>query len=237
MKGILVRVGADMTDGGGRWNGPIDSVSRRFAYVPIPETKPCLAGLETPYLQIVEAVAEFPVNLPPHLVGRLMHLDPDFEHLTYGDRGAKGRQLVASLSSSDLVIFYSGLRDIHTANLVYAIIGIFIVDRIVSARTIATAERHRNAHTRRVLPPDADDVIVVAAERGSGRLTRCIPIGEYRARAYRVTETLLAAWGDLSVRDGYLQRSAVFPLLQDASMFWRWWETQNVELVRANNLG
>jgi Nucleotide modification associated domain 3 len=236
MKGLLVRVGADLTAGGGRWNGPVDTQSYRFAYVPIPERKPCLPGLETPYRGIRDSVAAFQVNLPPHLDGGLMHLDPDFEYLTYGDRGRKGQQLAATLSPDDLVVFYSGLRDIRTGSLVYAIIGLFIVNRIVPARSVAAAERFRNAHTRRILPPNADDVIVVATERGSGRLKHCIPIGEYRARAYRLTETLLVVWGALSVRDGYLQRSAVFPLLQDASMFWKWWKTQNVALVRANNL-
>jgi hypothetical protein len=236
VKGILVRVGADLTIGGGGWNGPVDTQSYRFAYVPIPERKQCLPGLETPYRMIRDPLASFQVNLPPDLDSGLMHLDPDFEYLTYGDRGAKGKQLMATLSRDDLVVFYSGLRDVRSRNLVYAIIGLFIVERIVPARGIAAGDRHRNAHTRRVLPPDADDVIVVATYRGSGRLTRCIPIGEYRSRAYRVTQTLLAAWGGVSVRDGYLQRSAVFPLLQDASVFRKWWEAQDVELVRANNL-
>lgn len=236
MRGLLVRVGADLTDGGGRWNGPVDADSRRFAYVPIPERKPCLPGFETPYLKIRKAAATFQVELPPHLAEERMHLDPDFEYLTYGDRGPKGQQLLTTLSSGDLVVFYSGLRDVRTTNLVYAIIGLFIVDRIVSARTVTVADAHRNAHTRRVLPPDADDIIVLARENGSGRLTRCVPIGEYRARAYRVTEALLAAWGGLSVRDGYLQRSAVFPALSDTARFWKWWQSQNVELVKANNL-
>ena len=35
---LLVRVGADRSIGGGSWNGPIDTQSRTFAYVPIPET-------------------------------------------------------------------------------------------------------------------------------------------------------------------------------------------------------
>ena len=30
MKGLLVRVGADLTAGGGRWNGPVDTQSYRY---------------------------------------------------------------------------------------------------------------------------------------------------------------------------------------------------------------
>jgi hypothetical protein len=39
MKALLVRVGADQTEGGGCWNGPVNSVMRKFVYVPIPESK------------------------------------------------------------------------------------------------------------------------------------------------------------------------------------------------------
>ena len=35
MKGLLVRIGVDQAYG--RWNAPVDPVSGRFVYVPIPE--------------------------------------------------------------------------------------------------------------------------------------------------------------------------------------------------------
>ena len=50
-------------------------------------------------------------SLPPHLAAQNMHLDPDFEHLTYGDRGTKGKQLSTTLQRDDLLVFYSRLRD------------------------------------------------------------------------------------------------------------------------------
>lgn len=112
MKGLLMRVGADQSSGGGRWNGPCDAATRRFCYVPIPETKPTRHGLETPYGLIADAVSSFGLALPPHLAAQNMHLDPDFEHLTYyGDRGTKGKQLSTTLQRDDLLVFYSGLRD------------------------------------------------------------------------------------------------------------------------------
>ena len=40
MRALLVRVGADCTDAGGRWNGPVDRTTGAFAYVPIPEPEP-----------------------------------------------------------------------------------------------------------------------------------------------------------------------------------------------------
>jgi hypothetical protein len=37
MRAILIRVGADGTDGGGNWVAPVDPDAGRFVYVPIPE--------------------------------------------------------------------------------------------------------------------------------------------------------------------------------------------------------
>lgn len=84
---MLVRVGADLSAGGGSWNGPVDSQTGEFTYVAIPENRPVHAGLEKPYAALVPALARFGVSLPAHLAGRHMHLDPDFDHLTYGEQG------------------------------------------------------------------------------------------------------------------------------------------------------
>ena len=235
MKGLLVRVAADQSDGGGNWNAPVDTSSCRFAYVPIPESKPNRPSFETPYSLFGPAIAEFGCSLPAHLMHQRMHLDPDFEYLTYGDRGSKGRQISGNLGQDDLLVFYSGLRDAHSRALVYAIIGIFCIDRILHARTQPRSDWHRNAHTRRELAQDADDVIVFAKEAVSGRLVKCIEIGEFRRRAYRVKKPLLDAWGGISARDGFLQRSAVFPSLLEPRKFMDWLLTQDVALVAENN--
>jgi putative DNA base modification enzyme with NMAD domain len=235
MRGLLVRVGADLSVGGGRWNGPVHGTSRQFAYVPIPETRPVRPGLETTYSSIEPTLSSLKVELPRHTVDARTHLDPDFEYVTYGDRGDKGRQLARGLSDGDLIVFYAGLKDIGTQKLVYAIIGMFVVDKIVPITKMSEAEWHKNAHTRRMLRDETDDVIVFGKPEQSGRAASCVPIGEYRSRAYRVTKPLLAAWGGISANDGYLQRSAVFPSLLNAVDFWNWWSAQKVELVRRNN--
>jgi len=69
----------------------------------------------------------------------------------------------------------------------------------------------------------------------SGRLERCIPIGDYRERAYRVRPTLLTAWGGLSVNNGYLQRSARLPEFSQADRFYDWFLAQKVALLPRNN--
>jgi Nucleotide modification associated domain 3 len=235
MKGLLIRVGADKSDGGGRWNGPVKPETGEFVYVPIPETKPVHRGLEKPYTLISPALDALAETLPSHLTGQRMHLDPDFEHLTYGDRGSKGRQLSATLRCDDVLVFYAGLNAVASDTLVYAIIGLLQVERIVRASDQDNAHADCNAHTRRILTPESDDVIVVGKREGSGRLRRCIPIGAYRNKAYRVREELLEAWGGLSVNDGYVQRSAVFPELLDAAKFMSWWNDQTPELLRLNN--
>lgn len=244
MKALLVRVGADQSDGGGNWNGPTDGATNEFAYVPIPETGPICPDMACPYSFINEAVQAFGFSIPDWLTSRNMHLDPDFEHLTYGDQGQRAVQIKQKLGSGDLLVFYAGLCDVRPQpNLAYALIGLYVIDEIVSAHSIEPAARFKNAHTRRVLSPDANDIVVQARSGTSGRLTRCLPIGSFRPpdhapqkyRSYRVAPGILRAWGGLSVADGYLQRSARLPEFTNAAQFYEWFQQQNVPLVPRNN--
>ena len=86
---LLCRVGADQSVGGGSWNGLVDTQSGNFAYVAIPEPRPILAGLEKPYSMLAPVLSTFGMSLPPHLHAQHMHLDPDFDYLTYGDQGER----------------------------------------------------------------------------------------------------------------------------------------------------
>jgi hypothetical protein len=84
------------------------------------------------------------------------------------------------------------------------------------------------------VPGDGD--IVVRAKPGvSGRLRRCIPIGELRDRVYRVRYDLLDAWGGLDIKDGYIHRSVRLPAFHDAARFYRWFLAQKPELIQRNN--
>lgn len=237
MNALLVRVGADLSSGGGRWNGVVDSESREFVYVAIPEEHPVRPGMERPYSALAPSLRRFGSALPNHLACKYMHLDPDFEHLTYGDQGERAKQIRACLCVGDLIVFYAGLRDIQPARdeLVYAIIGLLQIDRFEAAADVKPADRDRNAHSRRVLEPGSRDLIVQGRGEMSGRLRCCLPIGQYRDRAYRVRADLLETWGGLSVRDGYLQRSARLPRFLDPTRFILWFEAQDVEVVAANN--
>jgi len=52
-----------------------------------------------------------------------------------------------------------------------------------------------------------------------------------------VTEKLLDTWGDLSVKDGYIQRSAVPPSsFTDPDRFLSWYLSKHIELINDNNL-
>jgi hypothetical protein len=236
MRALLVRVGADQSEGGGFWNGPVNTQNRAFAYVPIPETKPCRAGLTTPYSEVAPAVKRLGTRLPTWLADSSMHLDPNFESLTYGDQGKRAQQIQSKLREDDLLVFYAGLADVASPRrLVYALIGLFVIGSIVPAPSVPEEQWHANAHTRRHLEPDDTDIAVRAKPGISGRLERCIPIGSFRDRAYRVEPELLAAWGGLGVKNGYLQRSARLPELLDAARFVAWFRRQHVELSASNN--
>jgi hypothetical protein len=165
-----------------------------------------------------------------------MHLDPDFAYLTYGDNGVRRGKGLADLGRGDVVVFYGSLRPVAACQhrLVYALVGLYRVREVVRLKSITGPQWSENAHTRCVNHEGSD--VIVRGERGaSGRLRRCIPIGEFRDRAYRLTHGMLEAWGGLSCRDGYLQRSAVPPSLLDPRRFIDWFERQGAKLVNSNN--
>ena len=243
MRALLVRVAVDQAYG--EWNGPVDPTTNEFVYVSIPDKREFITGLETPYTNVMPALAAFatgreskaPIMLPGHLLTRTMHLDPDFANLTYGDTKDRARDL-AKFAKDDLVVFYSGLRPCRSCphRLIYAIVGLFRIDEVVRLDSVPEARWNENAHTRRVKRND-DDVIVRGQAGTSGRLKTCLPIGEWRDRAYRVTKDLLDTWGDLSCKDGFIQRSAVPPSFRDAARFLRWFESQKPEFIAENNPG
>lgn len=234
VRALLVRVGADCTEAGGGWNGPVDAATGDFAYVPIPEPEPVVAGLETPFALWAPAVERFGVTLPGRLRDRNAHADPDFARLTYGDRRGRGKQLREKLGRDDLLVFYAGLRDIRSGRLVYALIGLLTVETITPARALPPERRGENAHTRRREIGETD-VVVFGRAGASGRFDRCLEFAGFRAGAYRVRPELLERWGGLGVRDGYVQRSARLPELRSPERFLGWLAEQPVALLARDN--
>jgi hypothetical protein len=99
-------------------------------------------------------------------------------YLSYGDQGARASQLRTKLGQGDRIVFYSGLKDVHdNPRLVYAIVGIFVVDDIVLATSVPESARNANAHSRRILAEGAQDIVVRGNQQLSGRLERCLPFG------------------------------------------------------------
>jgi hypothetical protein len=90
---LLCRVGADQSLKGGSWNGLVDKETGKFLYVAIPESRSVKTWMEKPYSALTSKILEFGGTLPPQLYQRHMHLDPDFDYLTYGDQGERAKQL------------------------------------------------------------------------------------------------------------------------------------------------
>ena len=245
MKALLVRIGVDQAYGG--WNAPVDAEGQ-FVYVPIPESPGIRfhPGLDRRYGEVLPALQSFcrdhdcdlcgDLRFPQELLKRAMHLDPDFDCLTYGDEGARRGAGMVAMVDGDLLVFYGGLRPVYECEhrLIYALMGMYVVGEVVPAAEVPPDCWHENAHVRKVRRGETD--IVVRAKRGvSGRFDRCIPIGEWRNRSYRVRNDLLDAWGGLSVKDGFIQRSAVPPSLNNPEKFLRWLRKQGIRLVARNN--
>jgi hypothetical protein len=233
VKGLLVRVGIDNQYG--QWNAPVDPSTGEFVYVTIPEDPVEIrAKLARRYDEFGKTLEEFGRPLPRRLAGNFTHLDPDFDHLTYGDTWPRSKPIIG-MERGDFLAFYAGLGPTAPTrdNLVYAIIGFYLVDEVVRVKDVPATRWHENAHTRR--EGGEDDVVVRAQPKVSGRLTRCIPIGEYRDKSYRVRKDLLQEWGGLGVKDGFIQRSGALPAFTDPKRFYAWFKRQKPELVRRNN--
>jgi putative DNA base modification enzyme with NMAD domain len=239
MDGLLVRVAVDQSANGGGWNGPVDSATDEFVYVPIPEQYCAHPGLNTSYSDplLHAALKNLSSLLPAWLSGRDTHLDPDFGYLTYGDSDSRAYQIQSKLKSGDLLAFYSGNRDLRqpTGQLLYVLICLYVIDAILPSSAVPNSAWHENAHTRRIPCPGKHQIIVRARPKVSGRLEKSIPIGNYRERAYRVYPNLLEKWGGLSVKNGYIQRSARLPRFNNALQFYEWFKNQRVPLVSKNN--
>jgi hypothetical protein len=246
LNGFLVRAGIDHTYG--HWNAPVNPITRQFIYVPIPEDTNTLYfdNLETPYKWIIPRLKKFcsenkvdlniDLGFPNELKKQTMHLDPDFEKLTYGDWANRRGKGISQLDKGDIIAFYAGLKPISLCRhkLIYALIGLYVVKEIVYLKKIPRERWHENAHTRRKLH-DHNEIVVRAKRDVSGRLQSCIPFGEWRDRAYRVRNDLLDAWGGLSVSNGYIQRSAVPPSFLDTRRFYKWFLKKQVKLIQENN--
>ena len=110
-----------------------------------------------------------------------MHLDPDFECLTYGDEGGRRGAGMVDMADGDLLVFYGGLRPVHECDhrLIYALMGIYVVKEVVPAASVPSERWYENAHVRKTKTGETD-IVVRANVNVSGRFDRCIPIGEWR---------------------------------------------------------
>lgn len=238
-KAILIRVGVDQAFG--NWNAPCNPDTGDFVYVPIPQDKQNIQGMKKKYLDtIVPALKTFSVNnnviirLPNNLKNKRMHLDPDFQHLSYGDSKNRGRRLL-DFNEDDVVVFYSGLRSIHEEpELVYALTGMLVVQSVNVVKNVHPQNFDSNAHTRNIENVDTD-IIIIGKPNVSGRFRKYIAIGEFRNKSYRVKKNILDEWGDIGVKDGWIQRSVNPPLFLDPEKFMKWLLDKSPELIVSNN--
>jgi len=162
-------------------------------------------------------------------------LDPDFDFCTYGDQSTGRGLRVCELKEDDFIGFFASFRPITKCkhNLIYALFGIMIVDRVLRVADVPDKLLPSNAHSR-VKNAKKDHLIIYGKPNRSGRFSRAIPIGENRNGSYRVTNDLLDAWGNIGVKDGFIQRSVNPPWFTKPERFLGWLETQDVVLINHN---
>lgn len=239
-KGLLMRVGIDQTYG--EYNAPINAITNDYIYMPIPQgSDKFLSGMETNYDKLTPHFKSWcykngpTIEFPKNLISEGCHLDPDFDFSTYGDQ-ATGRGLrVRDLNKGDFIAFFASFKPISKCDhkLVYALYGIMVVDKVLKVADISEKEFHKNAHTR-IEKRNNDHLVVFANPSLSGRFSKAIPIGEYRSGSYRVTKEILDVWGDIGVKDGFIQRSICPPWFIKPEQFLQWLDAQSVKLLNTN---
>lgn len=246
MKGLLLRVGIDQTFG--QYNAPINPLTNDYLYMPIPQgqgkddpQQTFRQGMQTTYAQMDNHFSKFAernaiqLAFPEHLRSIDCHLDPDFENLTYGDQATGRGCRVGELDAGDFIAFFASFRPVIPCDhvLVYALYGIFFIGEIQKAKDVLPDQWHVNAHTR-IQKMNDEHLIVLADKSRSGRFRHAIPIGENRNGAYRVTNKILDAWGDIKVKDGFIQRSVCPPWFTKPEQFLKWLDFQQVKLINNN---
>ncbi|MBW2647018.1 MAG: hypothetical protein JRE23_12770 [Deltaproteobacteria bacterium] len=252
MKAYLVRVGIDSTkpkeksQDTGQFNSPVNMQTGEFAYIPIKETAEMIPEYRRTFHNFIKPCEFIGKELPSRLWNEPAHVDPDFSTLTYGDIDGKNPETgkynrrgkpLRNLREGDILAFYAGLEPIQDnsfyGRIVDALIGIYVVQESITAFEFTQRGlADQNAHTRRHFN---DTDIIVMAKRDkqgkilSGRLDKCLVIGNYRDGAHRVFETLLTEWGGLYVHNGWIQRSVVLPEFKDPEKFFDWFQRKIVE--------
>jgi hypothetical protein len=240
------KLGTDQTVACAGWNAPVNPKTLEFAYVPILENSETkivrreyeeLCSYEQFKRPCEKIRADPDAGLPARFYCMCSHLDPDFGHLTYGDEGRKGKRLVhQKLAEDDILAFYAGLSppDLGVGKFIYALIGLYVLadDPVKTTEDFRDNKQywHMNAHTRRCLGDD--DIVFRGKEGRSGRLTRCICIGEYRCGRYYLKSKIQEEWQE--PKPVYLQRSPHRALCHP-ERFWEWFEKQGAELKKENN--
>lgn len=252
IKGLLMRVGIDQTYG--QYNAPINSVTNDYLYMPIPGgSQKFNSGMETFYKEISpffklwcdrnNTKIEFPSHFiiedekQVRFIDAKTHLDPDFDHSTYGDQSSSsGRgSRVEKLNKGDFIVFFASFKPIVPCEhkLVYALIGILFIEKVLKVSNVPKNDWYKNAHTR-IKNSNNEHLVVFADPPLSGRFNKAIPIGEFRNGSYRVKNEILEKWGGIGVTDGFIQRSVNPPWFTNPEQFLNWLDAQHIKLIHNN---
>jgi len=171
MFGVFINVGSSSSNPNGRGRLFEDFT---FEYLPIPESEKTREKVPT-YRELGFGHVKFP-DLP-------VHLDPEFQTLTYGHvtRGFGDLRNLLSLKKDDILFFYATLQKENEWSTY--IIGCFRNLEVYDCRRLSTKEIlgfksrgfTRNAHLKRV-DPSVD--LLIKGGKGSRLLEKAFPLAQ-----------------------------------------------------------
>lgn len=210
MKAMMLRVGIDKGSDG--LLAPLFK-DGTFEYIPLSEKDPESGEKRTFHDLQGRRGQKLSAYLPPKILNRKIHHDPEFETFTYADEGRKA-QFLNKLEKGDYLVFYAGLspREVDGKDGLY-IIGYLVVEQIIELEKRGETEQYlirgkypTNSHLKR--PTKGGVVLVVGDRKKSKLLHKALPLSsprlDKRGRPYHAVSP---AMEDLLGIKGSIQRS------------------------------
>jgi hypothetical protein len=162
--------------------------------------------------------------LPEKVKDRKMHLDPEFQTFTYGDKGSKAKWL-KKLNPKDLIVFYAGLTPYNNDSNPEAlyIIGYFTVAEVIDFDMISRKKKEEyckkcfnNAHIKRY--NDLNGLVIVKGQVNKSKLlNNAFIISEPRLNKIgRKYHAVSKEMEDLIGIKGSIQRSIPPRIIEDS---------------------
>ena len=142
---------------------------------------------------------------------------------------------MVAMAEGDVLVFYGGLRPVHPCEhrLIYALLGLYVVEEVVPAVRVPATRWHENAHVRKTARRQTD-IVVCASRTFQAGLTAAFR-SENGETAPIESAMAFAPMGRVVGKGWIHPTHAVPPTFIRPTRFLDWLESQQVRRIPRNN--